>query len=146
MVMILRKIPFAALVCATFVTLVAVGASADSRPTRSECIIGFRLDWSQVKSDHHEMRNSLGREVRWITTRPAMTISLDGTRLYLQFRRYCERKDALAAEVIAFWRSKGLDLPRFERITEPIAPSPDTIDVRGSSWRDDPKDAPRSNK
>ena len=126
-------------------TLLAASASgyAESRPARSECIVGFSLDWSKVKADRHEVRNSLyiGPEGRQrIVALAATAINRDGTRLYLQFRRDCEKKQEMAAEVMRFWRSKGLDLPTFERINEPIAPSPDTIEVWGPSWRDGPQE------
>jgi hypothetical protein len=130
------------LTCLTLVS--ATTGHADTRPTRSECIIGFRLDWSQVKADRHEVHNalSLGPEgMQKIEARPAIKQSLDGTRLYFQFERNCETKQDLAAGAIAFWRSKGLDLPRFERIEEPIVPSPETIEVWGPAWRDEPERA-----
>jgi hypothetical protein len=66
----------------------------------------------------------------------ASTINPDGTRMYLQFKRDCDKKQDLAAQVIAFWQSKSMDLPRFERIDEPIVPSLDTIEATGPSWRD----------
>jgi hypothetical protein len=75
-----------------------------------------------------------------------MRINRDGTHLYLQFRRDCERGAALAADVIAYWQSQGLELPHFERINEPIVPSPDTIEVWGPSWRDQPNNTRRDGK
>lgn len=75
-----------------------------------------------------------------------MAMNSDGTRLYLQFRRDCEKKQEFAAQVMAFWQSMGLDLPQFERIEEPIVPSTDTIEVWGPSWRDVPADIRRAPK
>lgn len=140
------KTLFVSLVGASLMCLTLVSNSsghADPRPMRSECIIGFQLDWSQVKAGRHGVRNSLhlGPEgAQRIKAQPAIAISQDGTRLYLQFRHDCEKKQDLAAEVMAFWQSKALDLPRFERIRGPIAPSPDTIEVWGPSWKDRPQD------
>jgi hypothetical protein len=140
--MALPRTLFAVLVCGLLVfappALAPVG-HADSRPTRSECIVGFRLDWSSVKADRHDVRNSLRMEpqlLQRIEAFAASTINPDGTRMYLQFKRDCDKKQDLAAQVIAFWQSKSMDLPRFERIDEPIVPSLDTIEATGPSWRD----------
>jgi len=147
--MTLPSLLFAGLFLSVVAAAIAIVGYTDSRPTRSDCIVGFRLDWSQVKADRHEVRNSLhlGFEgAQRIGTSAAIAISLIGAHVYLQFPRDCDKKEELAAEVIAFWRSKGLDLPRFERIEEPIVPSTKTIEVWGPSWRDEPEDtwgAPR---
>jgi len=109
-----------------------------STPTRSECIIGFNLDWSEVVADHHTVRNSFGDRPageQRIRALAAMTISVDGTRIYLQFKMECEKRLEMAAALIDFWRSEGLDIPVFMRIKDPIIPSPDTIDARGPYWR-----------
>ena len=112
---------------------------ADERPTRSECIVGFALNWAQVKSDPREVR----REMYYWRPRHVNAPELagtsmkpDGSRIYLQYRRHCEEKQQMAADLIGFWRSQGLDLPEFERLPEPIIPSTDTIDFRGPEWRD----------
>ena len=65
-----------------------------------------------------------------------MTLKPDVSRLFLQFASRCDEKERLAADLIGFWRSKGLDLPTFERLVGPIVPSPDTIDLRGPYWAD----------
>ena len=115
-------------------------ADAPAKPTRSECIVGFNLDWSQVKSDRNDVLNSF---VNWPLGSPrigrltAMSISLDGSQIYFQFNKNCYKSDEMAATLIGYWRSKGLDLPRFERIAGTIGPSTQTIDVRGPYWRDD---------
>jgi hypothetical protein len=122
------------------ILLLAAGCS-DSRPTRSECIIGFRLDWSKVAADQHAIRNSLGlRPIgdQRIVALSGMAITPDGKELYLQFNRDCDEKAGMAAALIAFWRSEGLDLPVFNRLAEPIVPSTRTMDLKGPDWRDDP--------
>lgn len=112
---------------------------AAEKPTRSECIVGFDLDWSLVKTNKHNVRNSMfnwpsGNER--IVHLTAMAISSDGSHLYFQFSGNCERKKELSATLIGYWRSEGLNLPRFKRIAGTIIPSTKTIDVRGPYWRD----------
>lgn len=112
---------------------------AAEKPTRSECIAGFRLDWSQVKSNRHDVRNSFAHlplGSQRIVRITALAISQDGSQLYFQFKNNCEKKAEMAAILIEYWRSEGLDLPRFERIGGTITPSTETIDVRGPDWRD----------
>lgn len=73
----------------------------------------------------------------------AMHLKIDGSEIYFQYLRQCEDKQKMASDLISFWRSKNLDLPIFERLAEPIVPSPDTIDRRGPYWRDPPNPAIR---
>lgn len=113
-------------------------ADNSAKPTRSECIIGLKLDWSEVESDPDDVRNSL---VRWplasrVSAFAAMAISLEGDRMYFQFTRNCDEKQLMAAQLMSFWRDQGLELPNFDRIDDPIAPSTRTIDARGPYWRD----------
>ena len=65
-----------------------------------------------------------------------MTATPDGSQIYLQYRRHCDRKQEFAVLLMDFWRSEGIDLPRFQRLPEPIEPSPGTIDIQGPDWRD----------
>ncbi len=110
----------------------------DERPTRSECIIGFTMDWSKVKADRNDVRNSMfwPEGSQRIEPLAGTAISLDGTRLYLQFAHDCDDKEEMAEALMAYWRAEGLDLPKFARIDEPIVPSTETIDQRGPSWSD----------
>ncbi len=109
------------------------------RPTRSECIIGYSVDWSVVKADHNEVRNAFTTTPgghRLFHALSAMGISDAGDRLYLQFNRDCGNKQNYAEKLINRWKSDGLDIPKFTRIPDPIVPSPKTIDVAGRYWRD----------
>jgi len=65
-----------------------------------------------------------------------MAINPDGSRLYFQFKGDCDKKAEMAETLIGYWRSEGLDLPRFQRIEGTITPSLETIDVGGPFWRD----------
>lgn len=117
----------------------SVSAVADERPTRSECIIGYALDWTGVKADLHEVRQAMfdwppGDER--IGPVAGMSLKPDGSRLYLQYRSRCEKKQQMAIALIGFWRSKNLDLPAFKRLPDPIIPLPRTIDLKGPDWRD----------
>lgn len=119
--------------------LVLGKADATEKPTRRECIVGFNLDWSRIKSDRHDVRNSLRdwpSESQRIADLTAMSISLDGSKIYFQFRKNCYKREEMTTALIGYWRSKGLDLPRFERIEGTVTPSTRTIDVSGLDWRD----------
>ena len=119
--------------------VLSVSACADEKPKRSECIIGYALDWTNVKTDPYEVHEAM---FDWRLRHggrgqlAGMAVSLDGSMLYFQYRSRCEKKQQLATELIRFWRSQDLDLPAFERLPDPITPSPDTIDLKGPDWRD----------
>jgi hypothetical protein len=118
--------------------LIASTTTAATKPTRSECIIGFNLNWSSVKNPD-DVRNSMGHwslEVHKVEPLGAMVFSFDGSRLYFQYQSDCDNKTHMAAAVIAYWHAQGLDLPGFERIADPIQPSPREIDVQGPYWSD----------
>ncbi len=119
-------------------SLFAVAAYADQLPSRSACIVGFTMDWSGVKADPHAVRNAFTATPNW--TRPiksltGMTIP-DASHIYFQFSRDCDKKEMLARGLIAIWRNMGIDVPRFDRIPDPVIPSTDTIDIRGDAWSD----------
>ena len=119
--------------------VVAGSAIADRKPTRSECIIGYALDWTGVKTDAHQVRLTMsdwfqGHEK--VGSLAGMTMKPDGSRLYLQYGNRCENKQQMATNLIEYWRSQELDLPAFERLPDPITPSPHTIDLKGPDWRD----------
>lgn len=114
------------------------GASSVT-PSRSECIIGYQLDWSQVQEDHHAVRNgmrALPDSRHEIESLAGMVISKDGRKLYFQFKNLCDDKIRISKEIIDFWISEGMDIPKLSRIPDPIVPSLETIDIRGLHWRD----------
>lgn len=114
---------------------------SDERPLRSDCIIGYALDWTHVNTDQYEVRESMFDLLSMHGDAPklaAMHLKIDGSEIYFQYLQQCEDKQKMASDLIVFWRSKGLDLPVFERLPDPIVPSPDTIDRRGPYWRDPP--------
>jgi hypothetical protein len=137
--MVPQRAVLASLVCVAMAFAAVVGFAAAQKPTRSECIVGFDLDWSRVVTNRHDILNSLFDKP---TIDPktkvsvAVAVSTNGTRLYLQFRDQCSRKVEMAANLVAFWRSEGLELPVFDPIKGPIIPSPTTIDVQGPHWSD----------
>ncbi len=117
----------------------SIPALADQKPTRSECIIGYDLDWTGVKADPYDALETMSRlriEHQKSKRLAGMSVRSGGAKIYLQFKSRCESKEQMATELIRFWRSQDLDLPDFERLPDPIKPSPDTIDRRGPYWRD----------
>lgn len=120
-------------VSAAIAAALAACSVPSEKPTRTECIVGYRLDWSGVKADPNDVLNKL-----WVPprTNAALVISIDGSRLYLQFRERCYERSERAAALINHWKQSGTTLPEFIRIQADIAPSVETIDVRGPSWRD----------
>ncbi len=123
---------------ACMVGLVLATTDSAGKPTRSECTIGFRLNWTQVTTQ----TNLLINEMDWpsgaerIEPLKATGFTEDISHLYLLFKSHCGKKREMAADLIDYWRTKGLDLPTFERIPDPIIHSPSTIDVRGPHWSD----------
>lgn len=115
---------------------------ADTKPSRSECIIGFNLDWSDVRADRRDIANSIAEVNRTqrIDTLAALRFAPHQSVLYLMFKNDCEKKEEMASAQIEIWRENGLDLPAFEQINDPIIPSPRTIDVTGPHWRDGQRD------
>jgi hypothetical protein len=97
--------------------LTIASVSYDARPSRKDCIVGFTLDWSSVKSNRLVVRNSLFDN--HLVGLAALSIPDDASLLYLQFRHDCARKAQMA-----------------ERLIE-AKPSPQTIDQRNPTfWRD----------
>lgn len=124
---------------AFFLSILACSPTvAQGKPTRSECIIGFRLDWSQVPIDRRDIANAIAETNRTerIETLAGLAFQASHSELYLMFRSGCEAKAQLASEQIDRWRRKGLNLPDFEQIQDPIIPSTETIDIQGPHWRD----------
>jgi hypothetical protein len=126
------------LMCAAFLAWGGLGTTeAYGKPTRAECIIGYRLDWSTVK-DATSVHNSMGE----LPMRPRSQylagdgFSADGTEFYLQYKDHCDHKEEMAKEVIHLWQSHGLDLPKMMRIPDPVKISIYTIDIRGPEWSD----------
>jgi hypothetical protein len=127
------------LILASIAFVFLLPAMAGPKPTRSECIIGYKMDFSDVKADPADIRNSLDfrhDNAAWWEILAGYGFNMDGTRLYLQFARDCDKKAEMTEELIEFWRSKELELPKFERLKEPIIPSPWTIDIQGEAWID----------
>ena len=122
--------------CVAWLTFPAVASAG--KPTRSECTIGFRLDWSGVATQHNLVRNEMDGPsgAERIEPLTAMGFTLDRSALFLLFKSDCDSKQEMAAALIKYWRSKSLDLPAFERIPDPITHSPSTIDVHGPHWSD----------
>ena len=123
---------------ACMVGLVLAATDTAGKPTRSECTIGFRLDWKEVTTQKNLVRNAMDWPSGAEKIKPlmAMGYTLDRSALYLLFKNDCGKKREMATVLIDYWRTKGLDLPTFERIPEPIIHSPSTIDVRGPHWSD----------
>jgi hypothetical protein len=123
----------------TLITSVSIVAScALAKPTRSECIAGFHIDWSDVRSDHVAATNQLDIPERpqLIPNLAGIAFSSDLSKMYVQFMRNCEQKYSLSDQLIRVWRNQKKILPHFERMREPVVPSPQTIDLQGSYWKD----------
>lgn len=113
--------------------------SPDStKPTRSECIAGFELDWSKVKSDKWDIANQWRRPLGAHTIKPLSLMSLteDRSRLYFVFAEDCDKKREMAAAVIDYWATLSGEMPRFVWIAGPIIPSLQTVEFEGRYWRD----------
>lgn len=116
------------------------GGCADDRPTRSECIIGYKLHWNVDEEGRHDAIEAMFRPPRGfdgVVPLAGVHAPTDRKTLYLQFSRDCDRKGHFAGIMMEYWQDKQIaGLPRFERIPDPIYPSVATIDLRSPSWRD----------
>jgi hypothetical protein len=115
-----------------------VSADKPAKPTRSECIAGFDLDWSHVKSSRWDIANHWDRPLGADTIQPLTIISLeeDRSRLYLVFWKDCDKKREMAASLIDYWTRLSIEMPTFAWIAPPIAPSLKTVEFEGRYWRD----------
>lgn len=130
---------------AFFACLALAACDVEQKPTRSECITGFRMDWSGVRTPREDVIHAMfdarpvGAAKKPMGLDPLVSMTVpwrNRHELYLQFSRECKKKWEMFDRLIAIWRAAGLDLPKFERMPEPIVPSPDAIDLRSPSWRD----------
>ena len=131
--------------CLSLVCVVAFGYGGDAfsadnstKPTRSDCIAGFELDWSNVKSSRWDIANQWGRPLGAHTIEPLTIVALhsDRSRLYLVFVEDCDKKREMAQSVIDYWASVSSEMPRFIWIEGPIIPSSKTVEFEGRYWRD----------
>jgi Rap1a immunity proteins len=137
MPMRLTNIQICAFVASFLFWIVAVPVAV--KPTRTECIIGYDLDWSAVK-DQTSVRNSTGdlTAASFNKNLAGLMFSHDGSQLFLQYKDQCDNKRQMTDELIHCWQSHGLDLPKMTLITAPIKISPSTIDIEGPEWSDSP--------
>ena len=127
------------LAAAGLIWCVLAASDEPRRPTRSECTTGYRLDWSQVMEQKDATTNAIGEVPLGSPVFEYMGgfgISLDQSKVYLIFHSNCDKKWEMSDSLIEYWRSRDLNLPKFERITEPIFHSPQTFDISGPPWRD----------
>jgi hypothetical protein len=108
------------------VLLFAMGdnmVAANTLPARTECIVGFDLDWSKVRTDALAIRNAMNVPPwdRWrVGPLAAIVISSDGSHMYLQYERDCEDRSELADKLILYWKERNPRLPEFRHIEGPI--------------------------
>ncbi len=110
---------------------------SQARPSRSDCIVGYWIDWTGVRADRADVINSLN-----ISADLQRAVSLAGVaapdteHLYMQFSGRCSDRFELAAQVVRTWKQSVDPMPRFMRMDGVISPSPQTIDIRGPHWSD----------
>ena len=117
-------------------SMLACSQEPRQKPSRSECIVGFRLDWSGVRANRSDVINSLDVSPELFQSVSLATMSTpDSDHLYLQFYNKCQNRHELAAQLLSHWQGQE-PTPRFVLIDEVICPSPMTIDARGTHWSD----------
>lgn len=121
--------------------LMAGGAAeaGSQKPSRSDCITGFSVDWSRLQEDRHDVKNRMRirpYELGELGPLAAIVWAHTGGEVYLQYSEDCSRKADFAQRLMSLWKDRGMNLPIFSRIDDPIVPSTSTIDVRGDAWRD----------
>jgi hypothetical protein len=110
--------------------------SAESRPTRSECIVGFDLDWSRVSDIHSAKISLFAIPPDSFPDLAGFGFDKTGTRFYLQFKRNCSDKTRMSNDIIGYWQKKSVSVPVLKRINDIIVPSLETIDLSGPYWAD----------
>lgn len=124
------------------VTLLTVAAllpacAAGAKPTRSECIVGYQLDWRSVHAERADVLNQM--EIPHdLSRRVALAGASFGTGdvVFFQFSQGCDTKTEKAAEILAYWKDKLRKLPDFVPITGAVRPGLQTIELVGPHWRD----------
>lgn len=119
------------------VIFIAIESKNLKKPSRSDCIIGFELDWSHVRNTN-QTRNSMTLPIgkRRVKEIAARSLELDGSRIYFQSSKLCADKQRQAESVIRYWHDEGLDLPKFSKIQREISLNEPPIQVSGRSWSD----------
>lgn len=123
----------------SFVALSGNGfANSDYKPTRSECIVGYELDWGNVKKDRRDVVNSIAalQHTMRVDSLAGLRFTPSQVALYMIFWSDCGKKWEMSSSQLDVWRENGIELPEFKRIEGLILPSLDTIDVQGPYWRD----------
>lgn len=114
---------------------------ASGKPSRSECIAGYRIEWPDLARDRHGIVNSIAddgfrRSVPDSGLIAAIAFNENHTALYFQLVRECQRKWEVSQAFLDAWKGAKEDVPLFSGISGVIVPSPSTIDVQGEYWRD----------
>lgn len=133
-------------------SMFACAHEAEQKPPRSECIVGFRLDWSGVDANRGDVLESIRdsvfasiRESFLERRQPSIPLATVATpdvatpkfdHLYLLFYDNCKNRHELAQQVLNSWQGLNVPLPRFVPIDGVICPSPRTIARRGPHWSD----------
>jgi hypothetical protein len=120
------------LVVVMSILLVMTSTVAAAKPTRTECIIGYDVDWTGI-ADQRAVRAAI---LEFVKHKAAATFSSDVSKFYAQYREQCDEKQQISEDMFHALQSKGLVLPKFNRIPDPIEISPSTIDLKGLSWSD----------
>jgi hypothetical protein len=62
-------------------------------------------------------------------------VAVQSDRVYFQFRKQCDRKQELVVAILQRMAEADPAFPKYVLIEDPIAPSPNTIDLNGESTR-----------
>lgn len=123
------------LVAVMSIVLVMTSTVAAAKPTRAECIIGYKLDWSEVKNPT-EVRDAIIRLAKAEQLLAWATYTPDWSEFYMQYKERCDNKREMAEEMIRSLQVQGFASPRMDRIPDPIKISSSTIDLPGPEWSD----------
>lgn len=104
----------------------------------SDCIIGYKIDWTGVK-DHDEgykvissiHNKAYDLELKTGThgyLRSIQEVKVqNNSKLYIRFRKSCKNKEPYTKYLFDYWRTLSKNIPEFTRLPDPIIPSKYTI-------------------
>lgn len=128
-----RKLAFAAIIVLATSPSTAM---AEQLPTRSDCIAGYKIGWSNTEQ-RRAVRNLLTINPEVALRIPVSgTANPDGDHIYFQFANRCEERFVFSQEIIQDWKLKIPQAPAFDPIAGQIVPSTKTIDLSGPHWSD----------
>jgi hypothetical protein len=109
---------------------------AGSQAEPDPCIAGAVLDLTGLNEARRvEVANQFAGTVARDSSRSLGGVAVQSDRVYFQFRKQCDRKQELVVAILQRMAEADPDFPKYVLIEDPIAPSPNTMDLNGEATR-----------